>query len=67
MKILYKHGHRVFYYSDKCSILQVIDIKVNKAELTTVESAGMQFEILSRIINHLVNPADDRRCIVLDD
>lgn len=67
MKILYKHGHRVFYYSDKCSVIQMIDIKVNKAKLTIVESPGLQFEILSRIINHLVNPTNDRCCIILDD
>lgn len=67
MKILYKHGYRLYYYSDKSSFIQMIDIKTDKVKLTTVESADMQIEILSRIINHLVNPTNDRRCIVLDD
>lgn len=67
MKILYKHGYRIYYYSDKSSVIQMIDIKTDKAKLTTVESQGMQFEILSGIINHLVNPTNDRCCIILDN
>lgn len=67
MKILYKHRYRLYYYSDKSSVIQMIDIETDEARLITVKNPTVQFEILTGLINHLVNPTDDRRCIVLDN
>lgn len=67
MRILYKHGYRIYYYSDKRNDIQLIDIENGEARLITVKNPTVQFEILSGIINHLANPTNDRCCIVLDN
>lgn len=66
MKILFKSGYKIYYYTNRASILQVLELKKDKPSFTTLENTSVQIEILSRIIEHLIKPTDDNKCIVID-
>lgn len=66
MKILFKSGYKIYYYTNGASVSQVLELKKDKLSFITLENTSLQIEILSRIIEHLVKPTDDNECIVID-
>lgn len=66
MKILFKSGYKIYYYTKRASVLQVLELNKDKPSFTTLENTSVQVQILSRIIEYLVKPTDDNKCIVVD-